>query len=359
MTANVEPTASKNRIPEIDALRGICAATVMLYHYIVRYDALIGFSGHPNPAADVNLTGFRDWGLMPVYVFFIISGFVIYMTVSRIKTGTQFVVSRASRLFPVYWVAVTLTYLTWKLAPAYAFTVPIKQYLINLTMLQTFFMVPSVDGVYWSLGVELAFYFGMWLLVFTGNLNKIRGACLVWLVVSFLYGVLGDHPPFYFRAVLLMDLKYAHFFVAGIVFYRMWRRQHDLYDWLSLAACAGNVFVHHTPGAALVLLGFFGVFLLVSFNRLKALAWPPLLYLGMISYPLYLIHQMIGYEIISAVSSNHFLGIVIAVVTAIVLASILTFAVEQPALRALRSAMKRGLPASSPTVSENAEQAIT
>src|SRR5262245_36747926 len=134
------------RIEAVDALRGICALAVVLYHYTIRYDALVGFSGVPNPAFDLDASvDLRHWGMFPVYVFFIISGFVISMTLSRVKTVSEFALARFSRIYPAYWVAVIVTTVAWQQRPLFPNDIGPAGLAANLTMLQEFFYVPHVD----------------------------------------------------------------------------------------------------------------------------------------------------------------------------------------------------------------------
>jgi peptidoglycan/LPS O-acetylase OafA/YrhL len=82
-------------------------------------------------------------------------------------------VSRVRRLYPAYWVACTLCFVAVRLfRPAFGavgsssiFDVSLRDYCYNLTMLQTFFGVRDVDGAYWTLAVEITFYFlvSLWL----------------------------------------------------------------------------------------------------------------------------------------------------------------------------------------------------
>lgn len=325
------------RILELDTLRGLCALAVMLYHYIWRYDAMVGFDGAPNPAANVDLLGLRDVSTIPVYIFFMISGFVIYMTLDRVKTGLEFFVSRASRLFPVYWTCVILTYLSWSAFPAFDYEVTPSQFLINLTMLQSFLYVPDVDGVYWSLGVEIVFYAAMYVLLVTNNLHRIRHFCGFWLALSTVYAIVGNQFPFYYRVVLLFGLKYAHFFVVGIVAYRMWNRRHDWKDWALFCASLATFFLHHSVDAAAAMCLFAGVFLLLAFGHLNVLAVKPLVFLGSISYALYLVHQMLGYQIIKGLSDRPIFGVFVAAVTSLALATIITLFIEKPGVRLARA----------------------
>jgi peptidoglycan/LPS O-acetylase OafA/YrhL len=48
-------------------------------------------------------------GKYGVELFFIISGFVIFLSIEKTKSGIDFIKGRASRLYPAYWAAVLLT----------------------------------------------------------------------------------------------------------------------------------------------------------------------------------------------------------------------------------------------------------
>ena len=94
-----EKTDKKRRLLELDALRGIAAVGVMLFHYSVIYYKLFPSMTHP-------LFQFR-YGRLSVHLFFIISGFVIFMTLEKTRRPTDFIVSRFSRLFSTYWFSIS------------------------------------------------------------------------------------------------------------------------------------------------------------------------------------------------------------------------------------------------------------
>ena len=94
--------AVRQRLNQLDALRGLAAMAVVLFHFSTRFSEL-----YPQAAP-------QAWsvplGYVGVNLFFIISGFVIFMTVERTARPADFVVSRISRLYPAYWVAIILTF---------------------------------------------------------------------------------------------------------------------------------------------------------------------------------------------------------------------------------------------------------
>ena len=85
------------RLLELDALRGLAALAVVLFHYTVYYGKTVDHADNP---------WFRfSYGHYGVMLFFMISGFVILMTLDRTKTVWDFAVARFCRLYPVYWAA--------------------------------------------------------------------------------------------------------------------------------------------------------------------------------------------------------------------------------------------------------------
>ena len=85
------------RLTELDSLRGVAAACVVLFHLTFWYDSF-----HISPIQ-------VPWSHYGVELFFVISGYVIFMTLNRARAMAEFVVSRVARLMPAYWTAVLLT----------------------------------------------------------------------------------------------------------------------------------------------------------------------------------------------------------------------------------------------------------
>ena len=90
--------------------------------------------------------------------FFILSGFVILMSAEK-KNINSFIKSRFLRLYPVYWVCLSITFLFLLLFGKPTFSPSFYDFLTNLTMLNGFFFLPCIDRVYWTLLVEMKFYF--------------------------------------------------------------------------------------------------------------------------------------------------------------------------------------------------------
>jgi peptidoglycan/LPS O-acetylase OafA/YrhL len=143
-----------DRLYEIDLLRFLAASAVLLYHW-----SFAGAAREPWTVMQYPLISpFARYGYLGVDLFFIISGFVVLMSAMG-STPKRFFISRVVRLYPAFWVCCLLTFTVAMLIGAPRFHVPAKHLLVNLTMMQGFLDVPHVDGVYWSLAVELKFYF--------------------------------------------------------------------------------------------------------------------------------------------------------------------------------------------------------
>ncbi len=130
-----------NRLLELDALRGIACILVVFFHFNVNQPAAWHW---------VNL------GVGGVDLFFMISGFVIFYSLEKNHNAVDFFVARFSRLYPAYWVAVSITSALVLLNGG---TIHLHDFLVNLTMLQGYFGVEDIDGAYWTLGIELLFLF--------------------------------------------------------------------------------------------------------------------------------------------------------------------------------------------------------
>jgi peptidoglycan/LPS O-acetylase OafA/YrhL len=275
---------------------------------------------------------------------FMISGFVILMTLARTERAADFVVTRFSRLYPAYWASIALT-----LAVLWAFPVgqPVPtptQVCANLSMLQTWLRVPDIDVVYWTLGVELKFYCLMFLVYLSGRIRSVESFVLLWLGLLAAYRLAaGFGVPSLSLAKTVLIADYGHLFAAGLIFYQIkmvgqhWTR-HAL-----LAACLVLQIAGGSWESLAMVASFFGLFYLFVFHRLGWIAVRPMVYLGTISYSLYLIHHYIGEACIPRLPGLWrwpALAMAVPLLLSLVAAALITHGVEQPALRLIRNRYK-------------------
>jgi peptidoglycan/LPS O-acetylase OafA/YrhL len=169
---------------------------------------------------------------------------------------------------------------------------------------------------------------------------------MTWVVISFillkLFPLLGEHIPWRLQAAL--GLQYASLFFAGIVFYKIWSQGATPTRIVLVTLC----YFEHIFNQSLIWVGImtavFGVFALCVINRGVWLTSRPLIFLGTISYSLYLLHGTLGYRLQLL---NYNIGLSpltnLAVATAVTIcaAAAVTFLVERPANRAIRALYRR------------------
>jgi peptidoglycan/LPS O-acetylase OafA/YrhL len=333
------------RILEIDALRGLAATAVLLHHDIAAYDF---YHGRARPIDVIT-----DFGSFGVHLFFVISGFVILMSLERCPTVLNFVVSRFSRIFPAYWAAILVTTAFLYLLHAPDLPGPL-QIAANFTMLDRLLGFFHIDAVYWTLNIEMSFYLWMILLFKFGGLRRVEWVIpfvLGFQMAVWLYCRATGHI-FSQGVKVVFLLEYAHLFCAGMLFFRLWQ---DGFQWpriLLLAWCLLNQPLVHfrdfavLPGSfwgVLAVAGIFAIMFLVVNGKMSWLVQPALLFLGSISYTLYLVHHQIGIEIMDRLQIqgySHGFGCLVAIIFAFLLAFLLSYLIEKPAMSFIRQRYK-------------------
>lgn len=311
---------------------------VVAYHYTSRFDELYGYAwGSGLQVA---------WGGYGVKLFFILSGFVIFMTLERIDKWWIFLVSRFARLYPAYWFSVALTFCVVFIIGLNGREVSIGQFLVNLTMLQQWLRIPHVDGVYSTLSLELAFYFWMLLVYCIGLMKRISIIMYGWLGLMVLVVGLEREMNIILPGMVHVSLllRSANMFFIGIVFYQLYRRR-SLIEYLPIVfACLMVEALLHDWTSACICALLAGVFSLSVLARIRLvtilLSCRPLLFLGAISYPLYLIHQNVGYVCLRAFQKlgvPRTLAMLATFLLVLSIAAVVHYAVENPARRRIRA----------------------
>lgn len=291
------------RFKDLDALRGIAALMVVFFHLtFLREPAITTFF----------------WGRYGVDMFFIISGFVIFMSINKVSNVSQFAFNRFSRLFPTYWFCVTATAIMQFLVLIFHFInrtanlISFPRYFANLTMFQRYIGYDDVDGPYWTLLVEMLFYIGIAIIFKFNKLKHIYIIGCLLILIGLTNDYLGSTIPTWPYAQILFWIpliKYISLFFAGILFYKI-INGHDnkVKLYLALLCCylvqikiysiisATSSFVVFTE--PIIYFIIFGIFILFVNQKLYFVTNRVTLFLGKISYSLYLIHQYVAVYII-------------------------------------------------------------
>lgn len=320
------------RIKELDAFRGLAALAVVLYHYTTIYSKNF----------DVESPLYFSYGWLGVPFFFILSGFVITLTIERCQNSWQFLKKRFVRLYPTFWICLVLTLVTIGVTNSNSidpmFDRPTLDIIANFTMFHELAKLHHVDGSYWSLLPELLFYLLMAVLFFfkkVDNVLQFNGALLVICFVHYFFPI-----PIFSR---LLDLHYVLLFMIGICFYRIYTRVGKAPVYLHLLIIANLILGSYLYGIvrphldiltifitfpAIVL--FFYTFVYLKFEILGRSKF--LLFLGFISYPLYLIHQIIGFIVMFYLDQfvSRVWSVIFTTSIAILLATLVAYYLEVP-----------------------------
>lgn len=318
----------RKRFVEIDALRGIAAVVVVLYHYIILYGDKFGHEKE-------NYIEILSLGHYGVQLFFIISGFVIYMSVLKVKSTSDFLTKRAIRLYPTYIFAICVTFIVVAFSSVDTLKTGFLDMLVNMTMFQDFLGVKNVDGVYWSLRVELTFYLLMALLLIFNLERKVMLFSISWLVISAIIQLTNGFAATETTALVekFSMSNYCQMFIIGIMFYYIWQEGNQLKYQLMIAASLIYDFAFEGMTSGLFSVFFILIFYLVLNDKMKWLQSKTLVYLGAISFPLYLIHQNIGYVIINKLESMGYVSEVylfLPIGISLLLAHLISQYVEKP-----------------------------
>lgn len=296
-----------SRMTSLDLLRLMAALAVMLYHYLFR-GAIAGNLDVSYPYA----APYAIYGNLGVNLFFLISGFVIAWSAEG-RTWQEFVVARFARLYPGFLVCMTATFLFLVVAKDQRLPTDAATYIANLTMFARIFGRQSMDGVYWSIMVEILFYGWVAMLMLAGAFQRWKLLIVaVWLAVA-----AGNELVFANTAIrLLFITDYAPFFAGGILAEDLVARGRSpaalllfagalLLSYKTMVLPQAWMQEHYGVSlspADLVVANtvVFGIFVCaVSFGRIIRPS-RLIVILGGLTYPLYLLHQYIGYISLNA-----------------------------------------------------------
>jgi len=327
-----EPTTAgepqkHRRLELLDVLRFAAAILVVCFHWF--------FNGINN--GKVTSVGFTDiapiaiYGFFGVHLFFLISGFVISQSAHG-KTAAQFAVSRGVRLFPAYWVAMVATTLVVTFWGNPDMKVSPVQFLANLTMIPGLFDQRPVDGVYWTLTIELTFYLLVFAVLIVGLGRFLDNLFPVWafgmLAVSFALPQYANLP--------YLGGFYA-FFASGAIMATIQRRGFTVLHVLGLAAATitafrfigrqlpgfndGHAFQASPVVVFTLIAAFYVAIALLWIPRATRLSIPLSRPISDLTYPVYLLHAHIGYTVLNRVATDETLWLVYPLMFAGLIAS--------------------------------------
>jgi peptidoglycan/LPS O-acetylase OafA/YrhL len=315
----------KPRFPMLDAMRLVAVLGVLLFHY--GFQGPTGIDG--KLVALPELGASARYGFLGVPVFFVISGFVIAYSAEG-RSAVEFSIARFARIYPTFLLCMTVTFLAVLLFGSPQFQASFGQWAANLLI-----AAPGsryVDSAYWSLVVEAIFYAWVALFVWLGLFQRRMDVIIaVWLGISLLIEMTLD--THWINKLLVAD--YSGFFATGILLYQLRKGRRDLVlqcllatsvmvavyqaahnlDWLRAETSApfDDVIV------AAICLASIIIIMLATHIRELPVGSSVLLAIGGMTYPLYLLHQQLGYVLVHRLGGEPYLvaGLVILLVVGI------------------------------------------
>ena len=336
----------------VDILRFLAAVMVMFYHYGfwvwafpdgISARATGGIPPHPEMT-------FAGSGWVGVQVFFVISGFVIAFSAEN-STPLKFFEARFRRLVPAVWICAPITAIVLLMAGLSWPTDAVIR-LVRTGLFVPF--EPWVDSVYWTLGIEIAFYTTVWVLLRLGRFDLMETVAIVIGLVStsfwcayFAFGwtdfadtrwlelTLVHHGAFFAVGVLLWLMRFKAMTLPRLAFAA-------LFLFAGALQIASSVDVHSTKvGAAMPYATPIAIFLaavaLMAWSLRLDLSWRGWRRIGLMTYPLYLIHDVAGAAMLGALmrASVPYLAAIAAVGAAMIAVSWLIATEAEPRIRLL------------------------
>jgi len=329
------------RVVALDLIRFFAAISVVLYHYVSR----------PESAAFPLFSEITKFGYLGVPLFFIISGYVIALSANN-RTATQFAISRFVRLYPALWTGIIFTVLVTSLFTEDQYSA--LQLLANATLLNEYLGYNSIDGVYWTLVVELKFYACVYLLVTFGVFHQYRIWLSIWLGLTIIYAIFKQ--PFFMG--WFISPGYSSFFIAGVAFFLIQSNGKNIFNYtiliLSLLVSSTNGYVQaegflNNPSFAekmtsvATIWGFYLLLFFLSTGKIDLKNRNLFVTLGALTYPLYLVHSNAGKALIDYYSlfvSEEFV-IVLVIFLMLIVAWVIHLLIEKPLSTPLKNYLLR------------------
>jgi peptidoglycan/LPS O-acetylase OafA/YrhL len=300
---NQRPAWLPDFIPAFDGLRGIAILAVLLYHSHARLQGTF-------------LEKFVVWGWVGVSLFFVLSGFLITGIIldSGPSSGfyANFFARRFLRIWPVYWLLLFLFYFFFPLIfSGYRWMlhdVSAAPWLFLLLFVQNLWPIalPGSIGPTWSLAIEQQFY-----LFWTPIARHVPPRWLLLAATTML--AISPLVRLYYgdRFTATNTLTHLDGLAVGslvAIALRVFAWPPSAWKWIaraSLAVGVGGVALMLYRGSAftdsLLAIGFGGMLLIALLGQAasrptlycRLLSFRPLLFVGKISYGLYVTHILV------------------------------------------------------------------
>lgn len=291
--------ASKSQKPQrsgaLDLLRFLAVLTVFFSHYTDTFNFV-----YQIVPANLKYMFIFKYGSISLLAFFMVSGYVITMT-SMNKNIKDFIVTRLSRIYPLFWVSCITAFILPRLIHDHTYIMfsSFKTFLANMTMLPMIFGAEMINPVYHTLVLELLFYLFIAIIIIFNLWKKIFAIIGILTIYSIYRG--------------FNENAYSHVvippFAAGMLFYFMkiefgnkWQLRILLFLNLISSLMISRVLIKYLGEyyknanainivtVCILISAIYLAFYLIVTDRVKIRSTRLTIMLGEIAYPVYLFH---------------------------------------------------------------------
>lgn len=315
--------SSHQQIIGLDLLRFCAAFMVMMFH--------LGFwiwagppSSTPLHAAGVTVElrglAFFAFGRVGVEIFFVLSGFIIAYSAEH-ASAFQFFRGRLVRLAPAVWIVAPITLTAAYLVSFAPYSELAARFIRSLLFCP---FGPYIDGVYWTLGIEVSFYALVFALLLMNRIRWLPVTIAIIGIISSTYCLtvaLGPPrlmrwgpPTLYDRFLELSLLRHGCFFALGVFLWLSLLRRltflrlglmmcfsigalASIWFWSKpLSVMSGGALSPFVPGTVWML-AIAATVVSVMNNRFlhERRGFSEIArVLGLTTYPMYLLHDLVG-----------------------------------------------------------------
>ncbi len=308
---------------QIEGLRGVAIMLVVIYHLIDRFQQIY---------LNREIVIMNFWGSFGVTIFLIISGcFAVNIDSKAITLNEAGYALKKFflRLWPAYAICICLTFILTHIAELPLRTYNLKELLLNLLVINHVINVPYIDGAHWYLTVLIS----MFLVVLVLKIFGIQSCPFVYCVWIAIASIIGC---FYNNSFLFGGCFTACYCVGIAIRALLNVDNQSKFSWY-LVLIEAFLATLMTRGMICTVEMIFGglMVLLCLYDKLNFLNNVICIWIGKISYSLYLIHQNVGfwieYQLMKKMNEYHLFFALIAIVVVVLLAVIIFYFIERPA----------------------------
>ncbi|PSR56660.1 hypothetical protein AHMF7605_25775 [Adhaeribacter arboris] len=305
-------TSGRKLIKEIDGLRFLAILPVLIQHMAERFERNTSIAFATPPHED----GIAFWasrGFLGVYIFFVISGFVLALPFASNKLNntkkiklTDYYWRRVTRLEPPYVFWTTIFFLVFIFYGHKSFFEYLPHFLANLTYTHGLIYKEwsPINPPTWTLEIEIQFYIlapFLTFLFFSIKNKTLRRICNLFLIIGLMAG--QQYLKFYQNPANLSILGHLHYFLIGFmiadIYLCDWSakiKKQIIYDFTAIIALGTLIYIwsweyNFTNRLLVVILlfvFFYSVFKSNYVNKFVSNRW--IMAMGGMCYTIYLIH---------------------------------------------------------------------